>query len=117
MRQKSTNAENILWNELRRKKLGYKFKRQFSIDNYVIDFYCPDFGLAIELDGEIHRCKKEYDNYRTKTLNAYGVTEIRFKNFEVYSQLERVLDSIKRSLTYTQPSPMLRRGKKGEVKT
>ena len=58
LRQKSTSAEEILWKELRRKNLGHKFKRQFSIDNYVIDFYCPDYKLAIELDGVIHKQSK-----------------------------------------------------------
>lgn len=99
LRQKTTNSENILWNELRRKKLGYKFKRQFSVDNYVIDFYCPDFKLAIEIDGEIHKVKKAYDEYRTRTLNAYGVTEIRFYNGEVERNLINVVKFIKTKLT------------------
>lgn len=94
LRQKSTETEIILWNKLRRKSLGYKFKRQFSVDNYVIDFYCPDKKLAIELDGDIHKSRKEYDTYRTKYINAFGIKEIRFTNDEVLMNLEEVVRQI-----------------------
>ena len=110
LRQKSTTTEGVLWGVLRRNSLGCKFKRQFSIDNYVIDFYCPDFRLAVELDGEIHRQRKGYDIYRTRTLNAYGVTEIRFSNEEVLENLKGVVSTIKGKLTSPRPSPKLRRG-------
>lgn len=99
LRQKSTQAEEILWNVVRRKNLGYKFKRQFSIDNFVIDFYCPDKKLAIELDGEIHKQRKIYDAYRTKYLKAYGVKEIRFTNTEIVKDLTDVVRQIKTILT------------------
>ena len=68
LRKKNTSAEEIFWNIVRRKNLGLKFKRQLSIDNYVVDFYCPDKKLAIELDGEIHKTRKEYDEYRSRYL-------------------------------------------------
>ena len=95
LRQKSTPAERILWHKIRKKSLGYKFKRQFSIDNYVVDFYCPDKKLAIELDGEIHKQRKVYDEYRTRYLKAYGVMEIRFKNIEIIENLGDVVEQIK----------------------
>lgn len=103
LRQKSTPAENLLWGELRGNKLGCKFKRQFSVENYVVDFYCPDYKLAIELDGKIHRQRKVYDEYRTKFLRAYGITEIRFLNEEVSSKLEGVVSTIKTKLTSPLP--------------
>ena len=113
LRQRMTTAEEVVWNMLRRKRLGYKFKRQFSIDNYVVDFYCPDCRLAIELDGGVHRQRRGYDEYRTRTLNAYGVVEIRFSNEQVFEEPE---DVIKRIYLSVSPSPMLRRGnQKGEV--
>lgn len=99
LRQKSTPAENLLWEKLRRNKLGCKFKRQFSVENFVIDFYCPDFKLAIELDGEIHKRRRVYDEYRTKFLRAYGITEIRFLNTEVLNTINNVVNTIKAKLT------------------
>lgn len=100
LRTKSTPAENLLWNKLRRKSLGWKFKRQFSIDNYVVDFYCPDKKLAIELDGNVHKYRKEYDEYRTKYINAFGIKEIRFRNDEIINNIGEVIKQIKDSLLY-----------------
>ncbi|MEK7504322.1 MAG: endonuclease domain-containing protein [Patescibacteria group bacterium] len=94
LRLKSTLAEKLLWEKLRRKGLGFKFKRQFSVDNYVIDFYCPDRKLAIELDGEIHKQRKEYDEYRTKYIKAFGITEIRFSNKEISEDLGKAVKRI-----------------------
>jgi very-short-patch-repair endonuclease len=99
LRQKSTNAEEMLWTQLRRNGLGYKFKRQFSIENYVLDFYCPEFKLAVEVDGEVHNARRAYDEYRTRTLKAYGVVEIRFSNVEVIKNLGKVVGYIKGYLT------------------
>jgi len=99
LRQKTTTAEDVFWEEVRGNKLGYKFKRQFSIDNYVIDFYCPDFKLAIEIDGGIHKYRRTYDNYRSSILKAYGVFEIRFTNKEIEENLTKVIALIKSKLT------------------
>ena len=77
LRAKSTPTEILLWNKLRRKSLGYKFKRQFSIDNYVIDFYCPDRNA-----------------YRTKYIGAFGIKEIRFTNNEIITNLDGVINQI-----------------------
>lgn len=99
LRKKTTNTEEMLWNKLRRKNLGHKFKRQFSIDNYVVDFYCPDKKLAIELDGEIHKQRKIYDESRTRYLRAYGVSEIRFTNVKIIENLGDVVEQIKSALT------------------
>ena len=68
LRRTMTEAEIILWNELRNKKLnGYKFRRQHPIKNYVADFYCHEARLVVEVDGEIHKDEstKEYDEKRT----------------------------------------------------
>ncbi|MBS1494646.1 MAG: endonuclease domain-containing protein [Bacteroidetes bacterium] len=98
LRKNSTKAESILWEELRGKKLlGAKFKRQFSVDKYVIDFYCPKLNLAIELDGEIHLEKVaiKYDKVRTLFLNNLGIEVIRFNNEEIFESLPLVLERIK----------------------
>lgn len=97
LRRDSTRAEMILWEEIRGKKLGMKFFRQYSVANYILDFYCPKFSLAIELDGEYHKDKEvqEKDRVRTQLLMMWGITVVRFENWEVEKQLETVLEKIK----------------------
>lgn len=94
LRADSTGAEKFLWGVIRNKKLGVRFVRQFSIDGYVIDFYCPKLRLGVELEGEIHKYTKEYDNYRIKYLEAFGVKILRLKNEEVLHDLDHVLSTI-----------------------
>ncbi len=85
LRKEHTYAEKIAWMVLRNRGLfGYKFRRQFSVDKYVIDFYSPELKLAIELDGNIHNEpeQKLYDIGRQKYLEAVGITFLRFTNEE-----------------------------------
>ena len=87
-------AEDLLWQRLRNSGQGFRFKRQYSVMNYVVDFYCHRGKLVIELDGEVHRISREYDSYRTKYLHSLGIKEIR---------------------SALLPSPEIRRGIEGEV--
>ncbi|MBI2008585.1 endonuclease domain-containing protein [Candidatus Amesbacteria bacterium] len=103
LRNRATEAEKLLWVRLRKSQLGVKFIRQFSIENYVVDFYCPSLKLAIELDGQSHINKQEYDKYRTKLLKAYGVKEIRFWNHQIINSIENVLDEIKAIIKEISP--------------
>ena len=67
LRKEQTYTEKIFWMQLRNRQiLGYKFRRQYSIDHFVIDFYCPELKLAVELDGDVHNIpeQKEYDKAR-----------------------------------------------------
>jgi very-short-patch-repair endonuclease len=97
LRRKSTPQENLLWEKLRNNKLGVKFKRQHSIGGYILDFYCSEKKLIIELDGEIHNTKeaKEYDEVRDKYFKELGYKTIRFLNSEVDNNLDDVLNKIK----------------------
>jgi very-short-patch-repair endonuclease len=100
LRNNLTSAEATLWKFLKGKQLeGRKFRRQFSVENYILDFYCPSEHLAIELDGAHHftAAGQEYDTERTKVLNGHGITVIRFENKEVFEALEGVLEKIKGS--------------------
>src|SRR5881394_3542767 len=75
LRQSSTKAEEILWQHLRNKKLdGLKFRRQHPLDNFIVDFYCHEKSLAVEVDGQIHDIKEnaEYDKHRTYILGGSG---------------------------------------------
>lgn len=99
LRNNSTEAEILLWTYLKGKQLnGRKFRRQQSIGNYIVDFYCPTEKLAIELDGDFHFDEevKKYDEKRTEFINNFGIKLIRFENQEVLYNLETVLKSIEK---------------------
>ncbi len=101
LRQKSTEAERILWERLRNNKLGVKFRRQYSAMGYVIDFYCPEYKFGIEIEGKIHlkKSKQKYDEYREEYLKALGIKLIKFTNEEVSNEIEKVIDKIKSDTT------------------
>lgn len=98
LRKNQTKAEEYLWQLLRNRQLyNLKFRRQHPLKaNYVLDFYCAEAKLAIELDGIIHDSKdqKEYDNLRTEVIKNYDIEIIRFKNEEIFNYIEKVLYKI-----------------------
>jgi very-short-patch-repair endonuclease len=97
LRRKSTRAEAIMWKELRSGKDNkQKFRRQYSVNGYVLDFYCPKSRLAIEVDGGYHdnRETKIYDLVRQEYIEDCGVKFLRFKNDEITNDLEFVLGKI-----------------------
>jgi cyclase len=100
LRQEETKAEKILWQKLRNKKLGIKFRRQHPIDMYILDFYAPDIKLAIELDGSLHKEKenKEWDKDRTDYLNLKNIEVLRFWNSEIENDLENSLNKIRNKI-------------------
>jgi very-short-patch-repair endonuclease len=106
LRNNLTEAENILWQEIRNRKLdGYKFRRQHPIDKFIVDFYCHKKKLVVELDGGIHNHEeiKEYDVARSDELEMFDIKVIRFTNEEVYKNLDDVLRRIKQELQYLKP--------------
>ncbi len=101
LRKKMTFAEVALWLLIKNKQInGVRFLRQYSIGRYIVDFYAPQFKLAIELDGEGHFSEQqmEYDRRRTKYLNSLGIKVLRFENFEIINYPERTLEEIRRYL-------------------
>jgi len=97
LRQASTDAEKLLWAELRNRKLnGLKFRRQHPIDKYIADFYCHERKLVIELDGAIHDEKEniDYDKARTFELKDLSINVLRFRNDEVINNTDGVLQKI-----------------------
>jgi very-short-patch-repair endonuclease len=111
LRQRSTKAEKMLWERLRNNKVGVKFRRQFSISGYVVDFYCPEKRLIVELLGNVHKSEnaKKYDKYRKRYLESFQMTILEFWNDEVEKNVGEVLDRIRGYLT-PDPSPKLWRG-------
>jgi len=99
MRKGSTKEEIILWSKLRRKQLGYSFRRQFVIeDKYIVDFICLEKRLIIELDGSQHNDSKE-DKERDKYLQSQGFIVLRIWNNEIRENLEGCLEKIRNLLT------------------
>ncbi len=96
MRHPQTTAETTLWNVLRNKSTGYKFRRQHPIDMFIIDFYCAEAKLLIEIDGDSHFIPKqeEYDKARTEYLEDLGYKVIRFTNNDVRYHILAVADEI-----------------------
>jgi len=99
LRNNSTSAEAVLWIQLKHSQLeGRKFRRQHSIGNYIVDFYCPEEQLAIELDGDPHFWEEgiQYDQIRDGYLNSKGIQVIRFENTWIFGDMEYVLHEIKK---------------------
>lgn len=108
LRSKLPPAEWLLWQELKNRGLkGLKFRRQHGLGNYILDFYCPKAKLAIELDGPSHDRKKAkiYDKQRDDFTKAFGIKTIRFKNEEVYNDMDKVLQRIRMQLDLKEVSP------------
>ena len=98
LRNNGTSAEAFLWKYLQRSQLeGRKFRRQHSIGNYIVDFYCPKEKLIIELDGKYHNKPEiiKKDQVRTEYLENLDFTVIRFENKMVFDHLPSVLNGIK----------------------
>ena len=95
LRRTPTDAEALLWRRLRSSQAGgYKFRRQHAIGRYVLDFFCHDAGVAIEVDGSQHAEDNHRDEIRTRYLQTLGIRVIRFTNLEVLTETDAVLDAI-----------------------
>ena len=107
LRRNQTEAEKTLWTCVRNRQLyGVRFFRQYSIGPYILDFYCPQMKLAIELDGgqHIENGRKEYDEARSAYLQAHGIDVIRFRNHDILNQTESVLRRLAGKITSANPS-------------
>ncbi|MEE9258058.1 MAG: endonuclease domain-containing protein [Nitrospinaceae bacterium] len=101
LRKNMPKAELLLWTKLKGKQLkGYKFRRQYSVNQYIIDFYCPKAKLAIEIDGDSHLDKKTvyYDQKKQASIEAFGIKFLRFNNLEIFESLDGVINEIQKHL-------------------
>ncbi|CAH1529767.1 Endonuclease domain-containing protein [Vibrio jasicida] len=96
LRSNMPKPEQVLWQRIRRKQLGVKFRRQHGIGRYIVDFYCAELNLVIEIDGDSHFSDKgkEKDAMRDAFLEALGIKVLRFTNEEVIKQTESVLERL-----------------------
>jgi len=104
-----TDAEKILWSRLKLKQIdGHKFRRQYSIKGFVVDFYCPELRLAIEVDGGYHKKKDQidYDKARQQLLETLGITFLRFTNSAILADVDRVAQKISDQIDGSFPYPL-----------
>ena len=115
MRKNPTEAESVLWDALRGNGLGVKFRQQHIIEDFIVDFYCNEYKVTVEIDGGYHKeaDQMKSDEERTARLNELGYTELRFTNEEILCDLDRVLKTIK---TFCSGTPLLQEGS-GEAVT
>ncbi|BBL58979.1 endonuclease domain-containing protein [Methylomonas koyamae] len=102
LRKTQTDAEHLLWRHLRNRQLcGQKFRRQFPIDSFIVDFVCLEVKLIVELDGGQHAKQIEYDEKRTEQLQKRGFKVTRFWNNDVFQNTSGVLEAIRMALLST----------------
>ena len=95
LRRSMTPTEKKLWNRLRQNQLdGYHFRRQQIVAGFIIDFYCNQSRVVVEIDGGIHNTRRDYDAEREKIILAKGLKIIRITNEEVESDIDAVLERI-----------------------
>ncbi len=95
LRKNMTLSEKLLWEKLKLKQIcGVRFRRQHPIDFFIVDFYCHEARLVVEIDGEIHNQRREYDDGRSAEMEKYFIKVIRFTNSEVESNIEWVINKI-----------------------
>ncbi len=106
LRKNMTIPEKLLWEKLKGKQLcGLRFRRQHPIDMFIADFYCHKVRLVIEIDGDIHNQREEYDDGRSAEMEKFDIKTIRFKNNEVENDIEKVVTDIKSIVIKRLESP------------
>lgn len=97
LRRNQTYTEQIVWTHLRnRRMLGYKFRRQYSVDCFIIDFYCPELKLAVEIDGSVHdnQEQQKYDRERQSYIERFGIEFIRIRNEEILGNANKAFERL-----------------------
>ena len=109
LRHNATPAEKRLWHSLRTSALGTKFRRQHGVGPYVLDFYCPEHKLAIEIEGGVHDdvLRRDYDAERRAYLESEGIRVLYFDNRELLEVPDHVVEVVRSALL--EPPPRLRR--------
>jgi|SRR5450432_1416876 len=117
MRTEPTAAEKHLWQYLRKgRRANFKFRRQHTLERFIVDFYCAGAQLVVEVDGEMHQYAQAEDRIRQEFLENLGLRVIRFNNNEVLDNTENVLERIDSAVSFTPPlaPPRTRGGELGD---
>ena len=104
LRKSQTEAERLLWQALRNRRLaGYKFRRQVPKDKYIVDFICESQKLIVEVDGPAHQEAQDYDAARTQVLERLGYTVMRLKNEDCFDDMDASVEAIWQALENATP--------------
>ena len=100
LRSNMTFSEKIVWMYLRKRQMKERFLRQYSVDNYIIDFYCPKLKIAIEIDGDVHEQEKQkkHDRVRQEYLEQIGIKFIRIKNDKLFDNPNKAFERIENKI-------------------
>jgi very-short-patch-repair endonuclease len=116
LRNNLTDSERLLWERLKSKQVdGCKFRCQHPVYRYILDFYCHEKLLAIEIDGDAHKDRKDYDEYRDDFLKSMGVLTLRFSNHDVMQDIDAVICKIKAELLQGDSSRVPPPGDRGDL--
>ena len=100
LRKAGNLSEVLFWNQIKNKKfLNLDFDRQKIIGNYIVDFYCKDLGAVVEIDGESHNEKQEYDKERDNYLESFGLKIFHIQDIDIKKNLSGVLEFLRKELT------------------
>jgi very-short-patch-repair endonuclease len=106
LRNNMTFHEKLLWEKLKGKQIcGIRFRRQHPINFFIADFYCHEVKLVVEIDGEIHNDKMDYDDGRSAEMEKFGIVVIRFTNYEVETNIVTVVNKIEMTVNERIKSP------------
>ncbi|PKN01700.1 MAG: DNA methylase [Elusimicrobia bacterium HGW-Elusimicrobia-1] len=107
LRKQGVLSEVLLWKELKgRKVLGYQFMRQKSVGEYIVDFYCSKLKLVIEIDGESHKSRYDYNIQKQRDLESIGLTMLRFNDVDVKQNMPNVLMVVKGWIKHNPLNPL-----------
>ena len=98
LRKNSTLSEVLLWQRIKQKAYGVQFHRQVPLLEYIVGFYCHELKLAIEIDGDSHNFKDDYDIKRQKELESYGITFLKFTDLDIKKSMFSMLLSIEQTI-------------------
>ncbi len=96
LRRNMPNTQRRLWSTIRRRTLGWRFRREFPIGPFILDFYCPALRLAVEVDGTLHAARSQRDARRDEALRQCDIATIRFRTLDVIENLEGVYARLER---------------------
>jgi len=99
LRKNSTKAEVLLWLKIKGKTLGHEFHRQVPLDEFIVDFYCHELRLAIEINGSIHNYNYDPDQFRQSKLECNRLIFMRFNNEDIYYHMNDVLRAIENKIS------------------
>jgi poly(A) polymerase len=115
MRRKPTKGEEILWQRIRNRQIdGFRFRRQHAIGRFIVDFYCPEAQLVVEVDGPVHQAQTTADAERSALLEERGLRVLRFENARVSGDVDGVLEDLRVALKTAQPRPPSPKSERGK---